>query len=201
MKIYKYPQKSEWSEILSRPVKEKANLDQVVNEVFKAVKSKGDEAVAFYTSKFDNSTPENTLVNTTEIDKAINAVSDELKNAIDLAFDNIHKFHINQIFNEKPVTTTDGVECWRKETAIEKVGLYVPGGTAPLFSTVLMLGVPAKIAGCAEIILCTPPDKLGNIHPAILYTANKIGISKIYKVGGIQAVAALTYGTEKIPSV
>jgi histidinol dehydrogenase len=201
MKIYKYPQKSEWSKILSRPVKEKANLDQIVNEVFEAVKSKGDQAVAFYTDKFDNSAPENILVSAHEINEAVNSTSTALKDAIELAYQNIHKFHTNQIFNEAPVETTAGVECWRKETAIEKVGLYIPGGTAPLFSTVLMLGVPAKIAGCAEIILCTPPDKSGNINPAILYTANKIGISKIYKVGGIQAIAALTYGTEKIPAV
>lgn len=201
MKIYKYPQKSEWSEILSRPATEKADLDQIVNEVFEAVKTKGDDAVAFYTNKFDNSSPENILVSSDEISTAVNTVSTDLKEAIDIAYNNIHKFHVNQVFQENPVETTEGVTCWRKETAIEKVGLYVPGGTAPLFSTVLMLGVPAKIAGCAEIILCTPPDKSGNIHPAILYTANKIGISKIYKVGGIQAIAALTYGTENIPAV
>ncbi|MFT6747043.1 MAG: histidinol dehydrogenase [Glaciecola sp.] len=201
MKVYKYPQKSEWPEILSRPVKEKANLDQIVNEVFEAVKTKGDQAVAFYTSKFDQSSPENVLINTIEVEKAVNAVSNELKDAIDLAYNNILAFHNNQIFDESAVETTPGVTCWRTETAIEKVGLYIPGGTAPLFSTVLMLGVPAKIADCPEIILCTPPDKSGNIHPAILYTANKIGISKIYKVGGIQAIAAMTYGTDIIPAV
>jgi histidinol dehydrogenase len=201
MKTYKYPQKSEWSKILSRPTKEKANLDKIVNEVFEAVKSKGDEAVAFYTNKFDKSSPNNILVTSEEVKKASNKVSSELKEAISLAFDNIHKFHVNQVFKEAPVETTPGVICWRKETAIEKVGLYIPGGTAPLFSTVLMLGIPAKIAGCEEIILCTPPDKNGNIHPAILYTADKVGVSKIYKVGGIQAIAALTYGTEKIPAV
>lgn len=201
MNIYKHPEKAAWSKILSRPVKPKGNMDLIVTEVFDAVQQKGDEAVSFYTEKFDKSKPEVMLVSDDEIQSAVMAVSQELKDAIDLAYQNIHKFHSNQIFNESSVETTPGVECWRTATAIEKVGLYVPGGTAPLFSTVLMLGIPAKIAGCAEIILCTPPNQSGHINPAILYTAHKIGISKIYKVGGIQAIAALTYGTEQIPAV
>jgi len=201
MNIFKYPTKSEWPKILSRPVKEKANLEEVVNEVFAAVKKDGDKAIALYSDKFDGSSPAETLVSSQEISEAANLVSQELKDAIEIAHSNIQKFHQNQIFEEKEIETTEGVTCWRKETAIEKVGLYVPGGTAPLFSTVLMLGVPAIIAGCSDIILCSPPDKSGNIHPAILYTANKIGINKIFKVGGIQAIAGMTYGTEKIPSV
>ena len=201
MKIHLYPPQNEWSDILSRPVKEKANLDLVVNEVFKAVKDQGDEAVAFYSAKFDQSSPKQIQVTDSEIEAAIAAVSDPLKKAIEIAFDNIYKFHQNQIFNEQKIETSPGVTCWRTETAIDKVGLYIPGGTAPLFSTVLMLGIPAKIAGCKEIVICTPPDQSGQIHPAILYTAHKVGISTIYKVGGIQAIAGLTFGTDTIPSV
>lgn len=201
MKIFKYPKKAEWNQILSRPVKEKGNLNKIVDEVFHEVKLNGDKAVKDYAKKFDPSSPENLLVSETEIQSAIKKVSDELKSAIDVAIKNIEKFHANQKFSESVVETMPGVKCWRKSTAIEKVGLYIPGGTAPLFSTVLMLGIPAKIAGCKEIILCSPPDKNEQLHPAIIYAANKIGITTIVKAGGIQAVAALTFGTESIPSV
>lgn len=201
MKIFKYPKKAEWKQILSRPVKEKGNLNKIVDEVFHEVKLNGDKAVKEYAKKFDPSSPENLLVSETEIQSAISKVSDELKNAIDVAIKNIEKFHANQQFSEAVIETMPGVKCWRKSTAIEKVGLYIPGGTAPLFSTVLMLGIPAKIAGCKEIILCSPPDKKEQLHPAIIYAANKIGITTIVKAGGIQAIAALTFGTETIPSV
>lgn len=201
MKTVKYPKKEEWKELLTRPAKEKSNLNELVTEVFEAVKNHGDQAIKDYAAKFDQSSPDNLLVSTKEITAAIAQVSEELKSAIDVAINNITAFHSNQVFSEAPVETMEGVNCWRKSTAIQKVGLYVPGGTAPLFSTVLMLGIPAQLAGCSEIILCSPPDKNEELHPAILYAANKIGVTKIIKAGGIQAIAALTYGTESVPAV
>ena len=201
MNLFLYPDKKDWNKIIARPVKEKQNLNKLVSEVFKNVSLKGDEALKKYSLKFDACVPETFKVSKDEISAASKKVSDNLKKAIDLASKNIKKFHENQIPDEEKVNTTEGVKCWRKPSAIQKVGLYIPGGTAPLFSTVLMLGIPAKIAGCSEIILCTPPDKNGKINPAILYAAKSIGITQIYKVGGIQAIAALTFGTESIPKV
>lgn len=201
MKIFESPEKSSWSTILKRPAHQKANLQNTVDEVFLKVKNEGDSAIKTYTEKFDRTIINELAVNSTEIQEAIILISTDLKSAIQVAYENIKKFHQNQEFKEEAVETTPGVKCWRKSTPIEKVGLYIPGGTAPLFSTVLMLGVPANIAGCEEIILCSPPGKDGKIHPAILYTAQLIGIKKIYKVGGIQAVAAMCYGTETIPAV
>ena len=199
-KIYN-PKRDTWSEILKRPTKTVEDIELTVKEIFKEVQKKGDEAVARYTSLFDGAKFGNIEVTQTEIEHAISLVSDELKNAIQLAKSNIEKFHTAQKTAKVEVETIEGVYCWQEKRPIQKVGLYIPGGTAPLFSTVLMLAVPATIAGCKEIILCSPPDKNGNINPAILYAANLCGVTKILKVGGIQAIAGMTYGTESIPKV
>lgn len=199
-KIYN-PKRETWSEILKRPTKTIEDIELTVKEIFKEVQKKGDEAVARYTSLFDGAKFENIEVTQTEIEQAISLVSDELKNAIQLAKSNIEKFHSAQKTAKVEVETIEGVNCWQEKRPIQKVGLYIPGGTAPLFSTVLMLAVPANIAGCKEIILCSPPDKKGNINPAILYAADLCGVTKILKVGGIQAIAGMTFGTETIPKV
>ena len=199
-KIYN-PKRETWSEILKRPTKTIEDIELTVKEIFKEVQKKGDEAVARYTSLFDGAKFENIEVTQTEIEQVISLVSDELKNAIQLAKSNIEKFHSAQKTAKVEVETIEGVYCWQEKRPIQKVGLYIPGGTAPLFSTVLMLAVPANIAGCKEIILCSPPDKNGNINPAILYAANLCGVTKILKVGGIQAIAGMTFGTETIPKV
>jgi len=195
------PKRDTWSEILKRPTKTVEDIELTVKEIFKEVQKKGDEAVARYTSLFDGAKFGNIEVTQTEIEQAISLVSDELKNAIQLAKSNIEKFHSAQKTAKVEVETIEGVYCWQEKRPIQKVGLYIPGGTAPLFSTVLMLAVPATIAGCKEIILCSPPDKNGNINPAILYAAQLCGVTKILKVGGIQAIAAMTFGTESIPKV
>jgi histidinol dehydrogenase len=199
-KIYN-PKPETWSEILKRPTETFKDIEETVKGVFKDVQSKGDEAVAKYTSLFDGITLENIEVSNQEIKDAIGLVADELKEAIQLAKSNIEKFHKAQITSKIEIETTEGVNCWQEKRPIQKVGLYIPGGTAPLFSTVLMLAVPAQIAGCKEIVLCSPPDKSGKINPAILYTANLCGITKILKVGGIQAIAGMTFGTKTIPQV
>ena len=199
--ILKYPEKSTWETLLKRPALEKKDLRNTVQEIFLKVKDVGDVALREFSLKFDQVTIENLLVSEEEIENATNFVSEELKAAINQAKENIYKFHFAQKENPIEIKTTEGVICWRESRAIEKVGLYIPGGTAPLFSTVLMLAVPAQIAGCQEVILCTPPQKDGSINPAILYTAQLCGITKIFKVGGAQAIAALTVGTESIPKV
>jgi histidinol dehydrogenase len=199
-KIYN-PKPETWSAILQRPTKTVDDIELTVKEIFKEVQKKGDAAIAKYTSIFDGVIFENLEVSNQEIETAITAVSAELKEAIQLAKNNIEKFHNAQKTNRIEVETTEGVNCWQEKRPIQKVGLYIPGGTAPLFSTVLMLAVPASIAGCKEIVLCSPPDKNGNINPAILYTANLCGVTKILKVGGIQAIAGMTFGTETIPKV
>ncbi len=199
-KIYN-PKPETWSSILERPTKTVDDIEATVKEIFKEVQKKGDEAVAKYTSLFDGVTVDIIEVSKGEIDAAIASVSDELKAAIALAKENITKFHIAQKTNRVAVETIEGVSCWQEKRPIQKVGLYIPGGTAPLFSTVLMLAVPAKIAGCKEIILCSPPDKKGQINPAILFVAQLCGVTKIFKVGGIQAIAAMTFGTTMIPKV
>jgi histidinol dehydrogenase len=199
-KIYN-PQPENWSEILKRPTQTFTDVEETVKQIFKEVEQKGDIAISKYTSFFDGVSFDEILVSENEIENAKNQVSNELKNAIQLAKSNIEKFHSAQKTNKIEIKTTEGVSCWQEKRPIQKVGLYIPGGTAPLFSTVLMLAVPAQIAGCKEIILCSPPDKNGNINPAILYTANLCGVTKIYKVGGIQAIAGMTYGTETIPQV
>ncbi|UQD57034.1 histidinol dehydrogenase [Flavobacterium sp. K5-23] len=200
IKIYN-PKPETWSSILERPTKTIDDIELTVKEIFKEVQKKGDDAVAKYTSLFDGVTLVNQEVSEAEINQAIESVSDELKSAIQLAKGNIEKFHTAQKTAKVEVETVEGVNCWQEKRPIQKIGLYIPGGTAPLFSTVLMLAVPANIAGCSEIILCSPPDKSGKINPAILYAANLCGVTKILKMGGIQAIAALTFGTETVPKV
>ncbi len=201
MKKIDNPAKETWAEILKRPTQTFENIEETVKGIFKEVQSKGDIAIAKYTSLFDGITIENVEVSNAEVQEAIALISDELKEAIQLAKSNIEKFHTAQKTTKIEVETIGGVNCWQEKRPIQKVGLYIPGGTAPLFSTVLMLAVPAQIAGCKEIVLCSPPDKSGKINPAILYTANLCGITKILKVGGIQAIAGMTFGTISIPKV
>ncbi|MBC7606221.1 MAG: histidinol dehydrogenase [Burkholderiales bacterium] len=199
-KIYN-PKPEIWSEILKRPTKTIDDIELTVKEIFREVEKKGDEAVSKYTSLFDSVKFENIEVSSLEIEQAIVTIPEDLKSAIQLAKSNIEKFHLAQKTTKVEVETTEGVYCWQEKRPIQKVGLYIPGGTAPLFSTVLMLAVPANIAGCKEIVLCSPPDKNGNINPAILYAANLCGVTKILKVGGIQGIAGMTFGTETIPKV
>ncbi|UAB83019.1 histidinol dehydrogenase [Zunongwangia sp. SCSIO 43204] len=199
-KIYN-PSRSEWDAVLKRPTKTVDDIEDTVNQIFAEVKAKGDAAVAKYTDMFDGIKLENTLATSEEIAAAEAEISEELKSAILLAKKNIEKFHAAQKTEKVEVETTSGVKCWQEKRPIQKIGLYIPGGSAPLFSTILMLAVPAAIAGCKEIVLCTPPNKEGKVHPAILYTANLCGVTKVNKIGGIQAIAALTFGTETVPKV
>ena len=199
-KIYN-PNKESWSEILKRPTQTVDDIESTVYAVFNDVKENGDTAISKYTTQFDKVQLDSLLVTKDEIEEAESLVSDELKSAIQLAKKNVEIFHAAQKTSKVEVETTNGVKCWQEKRPIQKVGVYIPGGTAPLFSTVLMLVVPAKIAGCNEIVLCSPPNKEGKINPAILYTANLCGVTKIIKVGGIQAIAGLTFGTESIPQV
>ena len=199
-KIYN-PKPENWASLLERPTKTVDDIEATVKEIFAAVQSKGDEAVNKYTAKFDGIALKNNLVSDTEIQQANEVVSAELKAAIQLAKSNIEKFHAAQRTNRVSIETAPGVQCWQEKRPIQKIGLYIPGGTAPLFSTVLMLAVPAALAGCKEVVLCSPPDKNGNLNPAILYAANLCGVTKILKVGGIQAIAGMTFGTASIPKV
>jgi len=201
MKIIELNNGCNWKEILKRPEKDQQNLEQTVSIVFDEVKSMGDRAVKKNTRQFDKVEINELLVSDAELAEAEKKVSRQLKNAIEIAKNNIDKFHQSQKEEVKIIETIPGVTCWRESKAIEKVGLYIPGGTAPLFSTVLMLAIPAKIAGCKEIVLCSPPNSEGKIHPAILYAAKITGVTKIFKAGGIQAIAAMTFGTESIPKV
>ena len=195
------PDKSQWQEILKRPVMNTENLFDTVRSVIDRVKTEGDRAVLDYEEKFDKVVLASLAVLEEEQQEAENLVSEDLKAAIRLAKQNIETFHAAQRFEGKKVQTQPGVTCWQKAVAIEKVGLYIPGGTAPLFSTVLMLAVPAKIAGCKEIVLCTPPGRDGKVHPAVLFAAKVAGVNRIFKAGGIQAIAAMAYGTESVPKV
>ncbi len=201
MKTILYPNKKDWFTLIQRPSVQSKDLNILVNQVFEKIKKEGDKAVLNYTKQFDKVNLKSLLVTEEVIKNAASSISKELKQAIKLAKINIEKFHQAQKESIKKIETTKGVVCWRESRAIERVGIYIPGGTAPLFSTVLMLGVPAKLAGCKEIILCTPPDKFGNISPAILYAARLIGVTSIYNIGGIQAIAAMTIGTESIIKV
>jgi histidinol dehydrogenase len=201
MKFINNPQKKEWNSILQRPTKTVDDIEKTVNQIFEDVQSNGDVAIEKYTSIFDGVSIEKNIVSVQEIKEAISLVSLELKEAINFAKENITKFHTAQKTDKVFVETTKGVACWQEKRSIQKVGLYIPGGTAPLFSTVLMLAIPAQIAGCKEIVLCSPPNKEGKIHPAILYAANLCGVTKIIKVGGIQAIAGMTFGTATIPQV
>lgn len=195
------PDKSQWQEILKRPVMNTENLFDTVRSVIDRVKEEGDRAVLDYEEKFDKVVLASLAVSEEEQQEAENLVSEDLKAAIRLAKQNIETFHAAQRFEGKKVQTQPGVTCWQKAVAIEKVGLHIPGGTAPLFSTVLMLAVPARIAGCKEIVLCTPPGRDGKVHPAVLFAAKVAGVNRIFKAGGIQAIAAMAYGTESVPKV
>ena len=201
MKLIKYPDRSQWDEILKRPVLNTESLFDTVRDIINRVRVGGDRTVMEYEAMFDKAELTSLAVTLEEIEEAEKEVPIELKAAIYLAKRNIEAFHAAQRFEGKKVDTMEGVTCWQKAVAIEKVGLYIPGGTAPLFSTVLMLAIPAKIAGCKEIVLCTPPDKNGKVHPAILFAAHLAGVSKIFKAGGVQAIASMAYGTESIPKV
>lgn len=201
MEVIKYPEKDRWKKILERPLYTAKTVNKTVKEILKNVKDFGDKAVREYSQKFDNVKLDSFLVSAEEMQQAADSVDDKLKDAIRIAKSNIEKFHSEQKQARKNITTSKGVECWQKSVPVEKVGLYIPGGTAPLFSSVLMLGIPAKIAGCEEIILCTPPDEKGKINPVILYAAQQTGIDKIFKIGGAQAIGAMAYGTESVPNV
>ena len=201
MKIYSYPKREQWGEIISRPRLDLTKLNETVSTVLNDVRQRGDEAVKEYELKFDKAALASLAVSEQEMQEAEQLVSAELKAAIELAHENIYKFHVAQKFEGHKVETQPGVSCWQKSVAIERVGLYIPGGTAPLFSTVLMLATPAKIAGCGEIVLCTPPNREGKVNPAILMAARIAGVSKIFKAGGVQAIGAMAYGTESVPKV
>lgn len=196
-----YPKHVDWETLLKRPTKDAADLNRLVADVLADVKANGDQAVKAYEQKFDHVELADLRVSEEEFQEAERLVDDELKEAIAVALTNIEKFHANQRFHGEHCQVTDGVECWQKSIAIEKVGLYIPGGTAPLFSTVLMLGVPARIAGCREIVLCTPPQRDGRVNPAVLVAARMAGVTRVFKVGGVQAIGAMAYGTESIPRV
>lgn len=201
MKIYKYPTQEELQELLKRPVRDAGQLNATVAAVLADIKAKGDVAVKEYEEKFDHVSLLELAVTEAEIQEAEDLVDAELKAALEQAHQNIRKFHASQKFQAEHVQVTDGVECWQKSVPIQKVGLYIPGGTAPLFSTVLMLATPAKIAGCEEIVLCTPPARDGKVNPAILVAARIAGVNRIFKIGGVQAIGAMAYGTESVPKV
>lgn len=201
MEIYRYPERKIWPDLVKRPVLKREEISELIAQIFETVEKDGDQALIEFNKKFDKAVTPEILVSEEEVENAENEISEELKKAIGQARENISKFHAAQITETEKIETVKGVTCWRENRAVEKVGIYIPGGTAPLFSTVLMLAVPANLAGCKEIILCTPPDSKGNINPAILFTAKLCGITKIFKTGGAQAIAAMTLGTESIPKV
>ena len=201
MNVISYPKREDWDEMLKRPVMNVDTLREIVARVLADVKARGDQAVKEYEKQFDHVELDSLAVTEDEMYEAEWQVSPELKEALALAHDNIRKFHASQRFESEKVEVCSGVTCWQKAVPIEKVGLYIPGGTAPLFSTVLMLATPAKIAGCREIVLCTPPNREGKVHPAILCAARVAGVSRIFKAGGVQAIGAMAYGTESVPKV
>lgn len=201
MNIVKYPNKAEWQQLLERPHRDASELRETVKTVLDKIQAEGDAAVKEFELKFDKVELDSLAVSETEMAEAEELVGEELKAALVLAHSNIEKFHASQKFEGEKVETQPGVYCWQKSVAIEKVGLYIPGGTAPLFSTVLMLATPAKIAGCKEIVLCTPPNREGKVNPAILMAAKVAGVNKIFKAGGVQAIGAMAYGTESVPKV
>lgn len=201
MKIIKYPLQQDWKRLLQRPAIDNSSLQANVRSVMNEVKMGGNAAVKKFTQQFDEVILEDFIVSEKEINEAVALLSKELKQAIQLAATNIQLFHEKQVAAVEVIETMPGVKCWRKSIGIEKVGLYIPGGTAPLFSTILMLGIPAKIAGCKEVVLCSPPGKDGKLNPAILFAAQLTGIRSIYKIGGVQAISAMAYGTETVPQV
>ena len=201
MNIIRYPERAKWSDLLKRSALHTEDIRPAVKEIIGKVRAEGDRAIYEYEEKFDKVKLNSLLVTPEEFDEAGKAIGSELKEAILHALENIRTFHAVQKFEGKKVETVPGVTCWQKAVPIEKVGLYIPGGTAPLFSTVLMLAVPAQIAGCKEIVLCSPPNREGKIHPAILFAAQASGVKKVFKTGGVQAIAAMAYGTESVPKV
>lgn len=201
MKVYKNPDRSEWADICLRPHLDVSSLNSAVSGILDYVRLRGDEAVKEYEAKFDHAVLGELMVSEEEKAEAMAVIDRELLDAIRLAHDNIHKFHKAQLMSVCKVETAPGVVCWQKQLPIERVGLYIPGGTAPLFSTVLMLATPAKIAGCSEIVLCTPPMADGKVNPAILAAANVVGVDKVFKIGGVQAIGAMAYGTQSVPKV
>jgi histidinol dehydrogenase len=201
MKLYIDPEKSIWPEIITRPAMDNLRVMEGVKPILEAVKANGDEALSTFALKFDGVVPEQWKVSAVEIEASETELPEALKQAIQTAAKNIEIFHRTQWKEEEPVTTMPGITCWRKWVGIEKVGLYIPGGTAPLFSTLLMLAIPARIAGCRQVVVCTPPSKDGSIHPAIRYAAKLAGVTDIFKIGGAQAIAAMAYGTETVPQV
>jgi histidinol dehydrogenase len=201
MELFSHPARKDWKPILTRPRFNAFAMENMVLNILEQVKSLGDEAVRKYTHEFDKVYLEDFMATKTEFDEAEKALSPTVKKSIVTAIHNIERFHRNQVVMEKPIETTPGVKCWQKSVPIQRVGLYIPGGTAPLFSTLLMLGIPAKIVGCKEIAVCSPPNADGKTHPAILYSAKVIGLEHLYKIGGVQAIAAMAYGTETVPAV
>jgi histidinol dehydrogenase len=201
MQVIRYPEKSAWDGLLKRPVADTGDMDELVGSVFEQVKEKGDTALRSYTERFDKVVLEELRVSPQALEAAAQRVPEALRDAIEVAYENIHAFHAAQKSPPVRVATREGVECWQEKHPIQKVGLYIPGGTAPLFSTVLMLAIPAQIAGCREIVLCSPPGPDGSLHPAILYAARRCGVTTVCRAGGIQAIAAMTYGTRSVPSV
>lgn len=201
MQSYIFPDRAQWPSILERPSLDNSQLEATVSQVLQRIQADGDQAIKDYTRQFDGVTLDNFLVTPAEMEAAAASLSQDLKDAIQTAKANIERFHAQQKSVIEVVETMPGVQCWRKSVGIEKVGLYIPGGTAPLFSTVLMLGIPAQLAGCKEIVLCSPPRTAGSIHPAVIYAAQLVGVTKIFKVGGVQAIGAMAYGTESVPQV
>lgn len=201
MKIIRYPEKEQWPQFMERSVVKQDELFKLVRQIFTEIEKEGDRAVKKYSQLFDRVDLDFFSVSDKEIHEAKKGVNDDLQKAIQVAKNNIEKFHASQQETKRVIETTKGVKCWRESRAINKVGIYVPGGSAPLFSTVLMLGIPAKLAGCKEIVLCSPPDRMGKIHPAILFAAHLVGVTRIFAIGGIQAIGAMTFGTETIPKV
>lgn len=201
MKVYRYPEEKEWAQLLKRPTKDAAQLNDTVSSVLREVRERGDEAVREYEESFDKVRLDKLAVSEAEMKEAETLVSLELKEALELAHRNIYTFHAAQRFESRKCEVANGITCWQKAIPIERVGLYIPGGTAPLFSTVLMLATPAKIAGCSNIVLCTPPNREGKVNPAILVAARIAGVSNIFKIGGVQAIGAMAYGTESVPKV
>lgn len=200
MKLYDRPKNKQWGDLLRRPADHSREIDEVVQKIIASIKEKGDSELLALTQRFDHWTPDRLAVSEKDIELAAQEVDQELRSAILLAKSNIEKFHAAQLETPQPIETSEGIRCWRKPVAIQRVGLYIPGGSAPLISTLLMLGIPATLAGCQDIVVCTPAMN-GQIHPAILYTASLLGIRKIFKAGGAQAVAAMAFGTETVPSV
>lgn len=201
MKVYRYPEEKEWAQLLKRPTKDAAQLNDTVSSVLREVRERGDEAVREFEERFDKVRLDTLAVSEAEMKEAETLVSLELKAALELAHRNIYTFHAAQRFESRKCEVANGITCWQKAIPIERVGLYIPGGTAPLFSTVLMLATPAKIAGCSNIVLCTPPNREGKVNPAILVAARIAGVSNIFKIGGVQAIGAMAYGTESVPKV